>query len=88
MLVQALHYLAQVPSNRPLMKSEVGLLISIRRIISRSVPTVYYSNSDMITAVKQLLHRKINYSFEGWGGGGWRVMKICDPRRCICVLCS
>jgi hypothetical protein len=43
--VQALHYLAQVPSNRPLMKSEVGLLISIRRIISRSVSTVYYSYS-------------------------------------------
>lgn len=33
--LEALHYLAQVPSNRPLMKSEVGLLISIRRIISR-----------------------------------------------------
>jgi len=33
--LEALHYLAQVPSNRPLMKNEVRLLISIRRIMNR-----------------------------------------------------
>ena len=33
--LQALYYLAQVPSNRPLMKSEVGLLLSVNRIINR-----------------------------------------------------
>jgi hypothetical protein len=33
--LEALFYLAQVPSNRPLMKNEMGLLISVRRIINR-----------------------------------------------------
>lgn len=33
--LEALGFLAQVPSNRPLMKNEVGLLISVRRIINR-----------------------------------------------------
>lgn len=33
--LEALFYLAQVPSNRPLMKNEVGLLLSIRRIVNR-----------------------------------------------------
>lgn len=33
--LEALYYLAQVPSNRPLMKNEVGLLVSVRRIINR-----------------------------------------------------
>ncbi len=35
LMEQALNFLAQVPSNRPLMKNEIGLLISIRRIINR-----------------------------------------------------
>ena len=34
-LPQALSYLAQVPSNRALMKNEIGLLVSVRRIMNR-----------------------------------------------------
>ncbi|XP_064406251.1 armadillo repeat-containing protein 1-like [Halichondria panicea] len=34
--LEALYYLAQVPSNKSLMKNEVGLLLSVNRIISRS----------------------------------------------------
>lgn len=37
--LEALFYLAQVPSNRPLMKNEMGLVISVRRIINRQHST-------------------------------------------------
>ena len=35
-LQQALHYLAEVPSNRGLMKNEVGLVISLRNVMRRT----------------------------------------------------
>jgi armadillo repeat-containing protein 1 len=34
--LEALHYLAQTPSNRSFLKNEVGLIISLRNIISRT----------------------------------------------------
>lgn len=47
--LEALYYLAQVPSNRPLMKSELGLLINIRRLISRqSSPTDVKSSAQRL----------------------------------------
>ena len=43
LVMQALFYLAQVPSNRLLMKSEMGLLISVRRIINRYIHPLHYT---------------------------------------------
>ena len=51
-ILQALHYLAQVPSNRPLMKNEVRLLISIRRIMNRYSSGGFHSN-----VVYSMLHQ-------------------------------
>ena len=54
-LLQALFYLAQVPSNRPLMKNEMGLLISVRRIINRFV----YTHKCYFMAVYTIMYWKV-----------------------------
>lgn len=48
--LEALSYLAQVPSNRALMKNEIGLLVSVRRIMNRQ------SSSSEVKSAAQKVH--------------------------------